>query len=260
MKKLFLILSIVAFAATTSLAVVHAAKGNTEQATEYLAGSAAAVLVAAFQLAPSTTYSLGLQWSRTEENLLEYLKGGRVNPATYSNYATGKLRFKDVALYRSILIDGFTGKQKVWDSTVSKAAGVTNVHQAMLDQDEHVCIDTILVQYANSGGAGTDPAAINSWDSVLTGWLAGLQNSEIFITQDDNPILVDFPVALTGSQADSPYALGRAEGYSVRNPFIIEGGKRFEMSIHFPAAISAANTDFLRIMLLGVGTRKRGLI
>jgi hypothetical protein len=54
--------------------------------------------------------------------------------------------------------------------------------------------------------------------------------------------------------------LGRAEGYKLKTPFIIEGGKRFEVSINFPQSIAASNTDFLRIMLLGSGTRKRGLI
>lgn len=260
MKKLFLIVSLALFAYCTVSATVYAATGNTEQMENSLAGSGVALFAAAFQLVPETTYKLGIKFERVEENLLEFLAGGRVSKDTAEKYASGKLRFKDVALYRNILIDGFTGRQKVWDSTISKAVGTTNVHQAQLDADEHVCIDTIVVQYANSGGAGIDPGAISTWDSVLTSWLAGLQNSEMFITQDDNPILMDLPVSLTGSQADSPYALGRAEGYRVRNPFIIEGGKRFEVSINFPSAIAAANTDFLRIMLLGVGTRKRGLI
>jgi hypothetical protein len=60
--------------------------------------------------------------------------------------------------------------------------------------------------------------------------------------------------------ADSQFGVGRAEGYQLKNPIILEGDKNFEVRINFPQAIAGANTDFVRVDLYGVGTRKRGMI
>lgn len=206
------------------------------------------------------TTSLGLQWTRTEETLIEHLRGDKSDPALAQKYLNRQLRFRDVILYRSILVDGFSGIQKVWDSTVSKAAGVTNVDRAKLDKDVTCCIDTILIGYANSGGAGTDPSNIAGYDYVVTSWPAGLRNAEVTIMQDSNPILEDHPVQSCGSMADSTFGLGRAEGYLLKSPFILEGDKNFEVRINFPQSIAAANTDFIRIDLYGIATRKRGML
>lgn len=206
------------------------------------------------------TTSLGLQWTRTEETLIEFLRGPRADKGAAEKYLSREYRFRDYGLYRSLLIDGMNGIQKVWDSTVSKAIGITNVDRARLDKDITICIDTILVGYANSGGAGTDPSNIAGYDHVVTGWVAGLVNAEISIYQDGNPLIDDLPLRLCGSMADSTFGVGRAEGYLLKNPIILEGDKPFEVRVNFPQSIAATNTDFLRIDLLGVGTRKRGMI
>lgn len=204
--------------------------------------------------------TIGFQWTRTEETLINYLKGDKASGDVAAKYATGQLRFRDRILYRAILADGFTGIQKVWDSTVSKSVGVTNVDRAKLDKDEVFCFDTILVGYVNSGGAGTDPSALAGYDYVLTSWPAALRNAEITILQDNNILLEDLPVAACGSQADSTFGLGRAEGYLLKNPQILEGDKNFEVRINFPGTISVANTDFIRVDLYGMATRKRGMV
>lgn len=216
------------------------------------------MIIASFITIPG--FSMGLQWTRTEETLINFLRGGRVDQSSLNKYLNGEYRFQDYTLYRAILADGFTGIQKIWDSTVSKAVGVTNVDRARLDKDVHICIDTILIGYANSGGAGTDPSNIAGYDHVVTGWPAGLVNAEIQVLQDGNPLTSEISARLCGSMADSTFGVGRAEGYLCKNPFILEGDKPFEVRINFPQSIAAANTDFIRVELLGVGTRKRGMV
>lgn len=203
------------------------------------------------------TSGLGLQWTRTEETLINYLRSTRSEDKTTNDYIQGKLRFVDYTLYRSILVDGFNGIQPVWDNTIAKAIGITNVDKAKLDKDVHVCIDTLLIGYANSGGAGTDPSNINGYDHVVTSWPAGLVNAEIQVFQDGVPVTSGISARLCGSMADGTFGVGRGEGYLFKNPFILEGDKTFEVRIWFPQAIAPANTDFLRIEMLGVGTRKR---
>lgn len=234
--------------------------GEVQLGTELAAVAGVSYCVGNWQVMPTASINLGLQFSRTEENLINFLRGDKADLSLVQKYLDGKLRFRDVILYKSILVDGFSGIQKVWDGTVAKAAGVTNVDRAKLDKDVTVCIDTILIGYANSGGAGTDPSNIASYDHVVTSWPAGLVNAEITIKQDSNTILEDLPVRCCGSMADSTFGVGRAEGLLLKNPFILEGDKSFEVLINFPQAIGVANTDFIRIDLLGVGTRKRGMV
>lgn len=217
---------------------------------------------AGIAVAPKMDMNFGFQWTRTEETLINYLSKGNSaeGNALRGKFLNGEYRFRDYVLYRALLIDGFQGIQRIWDNTISRTTGVCNVEKAKLEKDVTVCIDTILVEYANSGGAGTDPAAITAYDSVVTAWPVGMVQAELHITQDSNPILEYHPLSTCGSPADSQFAKGRADGYALKNPFILEGDKPFEVRIDFPSQIVPTNTDFLKISLFGVGTRKRGMI
>lgn len=259
MKKIVLIFSLLFFAGSIVAATVHTVKGNTEAAKQ--SGTVALLAFASAGMAsvPKTNVSLGLQWTRVEETLLEHLMNkGDVNAKT--KFASGQLRFVDKVIYRAILIDGFAGIQRVWDNTVARATGITNVDRAKLDKDVHFCVGAISIQYGNSGGAGTDPAAIASYDGVVTGWPAGLINAELSVYQDSNPLLERHPVNTCGSQADSQFGIGAADCYQLKTPFVLEGDVPFEVRVDFPATISPANTDFMKIIFLGVATRKRGTI
>jgi hypothetical protein len=257
-KKLFFIVSLVALVAAGTLFAYHAATGSAE-AEKF--GTVAVLSFASLGLAvmPRTTYSLGLQMSRAEETLLDFLKR-KSDPNVFAKYNAGQLRFRDYNIYRAIQVDGLNGIQKIWDTTVAKSTGITNVDYGKLEKDVHMCVDRILIQYVNTGGAGTDPKAVAAFDGVVTGWPAGLANAELYIDQDNNPLISQLPVALCGSQADSQTAVGYWDAYRLTTPFVLEGDKPFEVRIDFPAALSASNTEFLKIMLLGVATRKRGLV
>lgn len=259
MKKIILIFSLLFFAGSIVATAVHSVKGNTEAAKQAGAVSIMAFATAGIAVAPKTNYSLGLQWTRPEETLLEHLmnKGERDAKIKFAN---GQLRFRDYVLYRSLLVDGFSGIQRVWDNTIARATGVTNVDRAKLDKDVHVCVSRISIQYINTGGAGTNPAAVAGYDGVVTSWPAGLQNAEISIYQDSNPLIERHPVNTCGSQADSQFGVGQADAYVLQTPFVLEGDIPFEVRIDFPDALAAANTEFIKVILSGVGTRKRGQI
>lgn len=259
MKKIVLIFSLLLFAGSIVASSVFAVKGNIEASQKSAGMAVMAFLTAGVAVAPKTSFTLGLQWTRAEETLLEHLVNKGDNSAK-QNFATGRLRFKDYVLYRSLLVDGFSGIQRVWDNTIARATGVTNVDRAKLDKDVHVCISRIAIQYINTGGAGTNPAAVAGYDGVVTSWPAGLQNAEISIYQDSNPLIERHPVNTCGSQADSQFGVGQADAYSLQTPFVLEGDVPFEVRIDFPDALAAANTEFIKVMLIGVGTRKRGTI
>lgn len=258
LKSIFCIASLIMFIGATVLSVDASAVGQSKKSNEYGAVALLSLVGAGIAAAPKVSFSLGLQFSRTEETLLEFLKNS--DPSIYDKYGKGQLRFRDYALYKALMIDGFSGIQKIWDSGTSKATGITNVDRAKLDKDVHVCVDRILIQYVNTGGAGTDPKAVTGYDGVVTSWPAGLANGEVNIYQDGNPLLAGHPATLCGSQADSVYAVGFADAYRLSTPFILVGDKDFEITIDFPAAIAPSNTDAMRIFLLGVGTRKRGMM
>ena len=259
MKKIILIFSLLFFAGSIATSAVHVVKGNIEAAKQAGAVSIMAFATASIAVAPKQNYTLGLQWTRTEETLLEHLMNKGETGAKVK-FANGQLRFRDYVLYRSLLVDGFSGIQRVWDNTIARATGVTNVDRAKLDKDVHVCIDRIAIQYINTGGAGTNPAAVAGYDGVVTAWPAGLQNAEISIYQDSNPLIERHPVNTCGSQADSQFGVGQADSYSLKTPFVLEGDVPFEVRIDFPDALAAANTEFIKVMLIGVGTRKRGTV
>lgn len=259
MKKIILIFSLLFFAGSLVATAVHSVKGNTEAAQEAGVVSLLAFASIGIAVAPKQTYTLGLQWTRTEETLLEHLVNKGESSAKIK-FANGQLRFRDYVLYRSLLVDGFSGIQRVWDNTIARATGVTNVDRAKLDKDVTVAIGRIAIQYINTGGAGTNPAAVSGYDGVVTAWPAGLQNAEISIYQDSNPLIERHPVNTCGSQADSQFGVGQADSYSLQTPFVLEGDVPFEVRIDFPDALAAANTEFIKVMLIGVGTRKRGTV
>lgn len=259
MKKIVLIVSLLFFVGSIATVAAASIKGNTELAQKAAGTTALALVSAGVALAPKTNYTLGLQWNRVEETLLEHLQM-KGDQQAKTKFASGQLRFRDYVLYRSLLVDGFSGIQRVWDNTIARATGVTNVDRAKLDKDVHVCIGKIAIQYVNTGGAGTNPAAVSGYDGVVTSWPAGLQNAEISIYQDSNPLIERHPVNTCGSQADSQFGVGSADSYSLSTPFVLEGDVPFEVRIDFPDALAAANTEFIKVMLIGVGTRKRGQI
>ena len=259
MKNILIKIWLAVFVLTAIVAVSAGVEGHKNVAEKAGVMSVVAFAGAGFAATPKMKEGLGLQWTRTEETLLEYL-AQKSDPDAKRKFMDGRLRFVDKVLYRAIQIDGFAGIQKIWDNTVSKAAGTTNVDKAKLDKDVHVCIDSILVEAINTGGSGTTPV-LAGYDSVVTGWGAGLACAEITILQDDNVILLDHPVYTCGSPADSQFGKGFGDSYKLKTPFIIEGDKTFEVRMNFPADPGGAtNTDFMRLSLLGVGTRKRGLI
>lgn len=260
MKNILVKIWLAAFVLTAVFAVSAGITGNENAAEKAGVMSVVAFAGAGFAAAPKMSESrLGLQWTRTEETLLDYLSQ-KSDPGAKRKFLNGELRFVDKVLYRALQIDGFSGIQKIWDNTVSKSAGVTNVDKAKLDKDVHVCVDSILIEAINTGGSGTT-AILAGYDSVVTSWGAGLACAEITILQDDNVILLDHPTYTCGSPADSQMGKGFADSYKLKTPFIIEGDKTFEVRINFPADPGAAtNTDFMRLSLFGVGTRKRGLI
>ena len=148
-KKLFFIVSLVALVAAGTLFAYHAATGSAE-AEKF--GTVAVLSFASLGLAvmPRTTYSLGLQMSRAEETLLDFLKR-KSDPNVFAKYNAGQLRFRDYNIYRAIQVDGLNGIQKIWDTTVAKSTGITNVDYGKLEKDVHMCVDRILIQYVNTG-------------------------------------------------------------------------------------------------------------
>lgn len=259
MKKIILIFSLLFFVGSIATVTVAAVNHDTELAQDATGGMVLSLLSAGLAAAPKQTIALGFQWTRTEETLIQHLtlKGDAQASLKFNR---GELRFRDYVLYRALLVDGFSGIQRVWDNTIARATGITNVDRAKLDKDVHVCVDRIAIQYVNTGGAGTDPAAVSGYDGVVTSWPAGLQNAEISIYQDSNPLLERHPANTCGSQADSQFGVGSADSYALKTPFVLEGDIPFEVRIDFPNALSAANTEFIKVMLIGVGTRKRGTI
>jgi hypothetical protein len=260
MKNASKIFFALAFVVTALIAVGSFVAGYEETSERF--SVTAVIAVAGFGVASAAKSGVfGFQWTRTEETLLNHLasadKGGT---QVFDNFTKGRLRFQDRVIYRALLIDGFSGNQKIWDNTANRLVGITNVHQAKLDKDEILCIDTVLIEAINSGGAGTDPAAQAAYDSVTTAWGAGIANGQLTLKQDNNPLIVDLPGYVCGSAADSMFAKGAADGYKLKNPVILEGDKAFEVWFEFATAVAASNTDFMKVSLFGVSTRKRGLV
>ena len=125
MKKIKSFVLALALVFTVGAALGSAAcfvAGDVQLGTELAGMAGVAYLVGNFQVMPTASLSLGLQFSRTEENLINFMRGDRVDPALAEKYLKGQLRFRDYVFYRSLLVDGFQGIQRVWDGTTAKAA------------------------------------------------------------------------------------------------------------------------------------------
>ena len=116
-------------------------------------------------------------------------------------------------------------------------------------------VDRIKIEYADSGGAGTDLNAVITFTQDVGGWLDALHNGEIEILQDDN-ILINLPAKVCGCHDATIFF----EGYELTNPIVLEPEKQIIIRIKCAngQSFDATNTEYVEVQLRGISTRKRG--
>ncbi len=190
-----------------------------------------------------------------QESLLNYLKN--INPELANKFRNRELRAKDDAIYITRKVDGDSGIIEYLNSTIAKSVGTTNVDKGQLDKDVAFAFDRIKIMYADSGGAGTDLNAITTWTTDVNSWVDALVNGEIEILQDDN-ILLTLPCIECGT-----LDLGLSfEGYQLHNPVVLDPEKQITIRVKYANGVSmdAANTEYVKVILKGMSTRRRGMV
>jgi hypothetical protein len=194
-------------------------------------------------------------FTRVEETLLNYVK--QRNPELAAKYFNRELRFKDDCIYIRSKVDGLSGTQELLNSSIAKSVGTTNVDKGQLDKDVAFAIDRIKLEYADSGGAGTDLNAVITYTQDVGGWIDAIHNGELEILQDDN-ILLNLPCKMLGTHDASV----EFEGYVLRNPIVLEPEKQIIVRLKLAngQTIDGANTEYTEVFLKGISTRKRGMV
>ncbi len=194
-------------------------------------------------------------FSPLQEALLNYLKN--INPELGNKFRNRELRAKDDVIYITRKADTDSGIIEYLNSTIAKSVGTTNVDKGQLDKDVVFAFDRVKIMYADSGGAGTDLNAITTWTTDVNSWVHALCNAEIEILQDDN-ILLTLPAIECGT-----LDLGLAfDGYQLHNPIVLDPEKQIVVRIKYANGLSvnAANTEYVKILLKGMSTRRRGMV
>lgn len=193
--------------------------------------------------------------SPVKDALWRYLTN--INPELASKAGNRELRAKDDSIYITRKVDGDGGIIEYLNSTVAKSVGTTNVDKGQLDKDTAFAFDRIKLLYADSGGSGTDLNAIITWTTDVNGWPAALCNGELEVLQDDN-VLITLPCIELGT-----LDLGLAfEGYVLQNPIVLDPEKQITIRVKYANGLTVAgsNTEYVKVVLKGMSTRRRGLV
>lgn len=188
-----------------------------------------------------------------QEALLAYLKNN--NPEMAQKFMNKQLRAKDDCIYITRKVDADGGIVEYLNSTVAKSVGTTNVDKGQLDKDTAFAFDRIKVLYADSGAAGTDLNAITTWTTDVNSWSAALCNGEVEVLQDDN-VLINIPAIECGT-----LDLGLAfDGFQLKNPIVLDPEKQIIIRVKYAngLTVNAANTEYVKVILGGMSTRRRG--
>lgn len=255
----FLSVALLTFVGAGVSTIDALSKGNTEQAAHSVTVgflALAAPAVAKSELANVLGF-MGGGITRDEQHLLDWLRdSGKVDINTYNDYMNGKLRLINANFYIRKLITGLNGVQPIWDERNVKATGLTNLHQAKLEKGVNAVITRVVVGYSIHA-TEVDPKAINSYDSTISNFPAGLRNGHVIIKQDGNILQDPIPVSLCGSQADSTAAQGKVDSFQLNTPIILEEQKQIVVEMDFPLASFGTTQHHLEVFLLGSKTRVR---
>lgn len=194
-------------------------------------------------------------FSPLQEALLNYLKN--INPDLANKFRNRELRAKDDVIYITRKVDADAGIIEYLNSTVAKSVGTTNVDKGQLDKDVAFAFDRVKILFADSGGAGTDLNAIITWTSDINSWKAALVNGEVEILQDDN-VLLTLPAIECGT-----LDLGLSfDGFKLHNPIVLDPEKQISIRVKYANGLNVdgANTEYVKITLIGMSTRRRSMV
>lgn len=260
LRIIFLSLSALLFAGSVAGLADGIKHDNMEQVVNYTAFallSLAAPAVADPNFKRSLVGFMGGGLSRVEEHLISWLeRSGKVDNNTAAQYRSGRLRLVSAFFYLRYKITGLSGIQEILNAQSTKETGITNLHQGKLDKGVNACIDRILVGYATHAST-TDPKEMTGYDSVVTGWPAGLANGHIHVKVDGAMAQDPIPLALCGSQADSTVSRGKLDSFQLNTPIVLEEQKQITLELDLPVASFGSNQHHVEIFLLGTKTRQR---
>ncbi len=170
---------------------------------------------------------------------------------TRKNWNAGRVSFTDAEKYIRRDISLSAGMVDMFEDSVSKEVGVTNVSKGRLEDGENLMLERIEVNYDRGTGITTKTAdfapVTNTDDNAL-------YNGELEVMSGGKSI-VRIPV----SSFCVPKTQGSpANGFNLKAPKLIKEKEEIQVRIHFAGTMNTgSDKDIIEVKLIGDSTKIR---
>jgi len=190
-----------------------------------------------------------------EFNYLKTHGADKIGQETMSLLQDNKIKLDGEPLYVRTKI-GTSNDNELLTANLSESVGVTNIDKRKLPKFVNFIISKISFGYASAplGTKVAEALAYTSFDNAIP---AALQNADLIIKQNDQPLCV-FPIKTFLREDKIRHAHGEA-GYDLPYLVTIKEDVQFQILIKFPTGQSLdPNVDnFVEIFLRGARTKQR---
>lgn len=168
---------------------------------------------------------------------------------TKARWKAGALRYKDSVKYVKRMITSANSMFEVFNDTLDKVIGITNLSKQKLDVGEVLNIRRIELQYDNGAGI-TEKTA--KYAPLTASDDAALLNAEVEL-KIGGVSMIKIP-ANSFVQPDSSAIGSPANGFNLKAPILVDDKQEIQIYIHFPQAMTSnATNDAIEFKLIGAG-------
>ncbi len=172
----------------------------------------------------------------------------KLDTETVKRIKEGSVKQKDLSFYIRKEITGQNGVVRIFDDTIDKIEGITNISKGKLA--EH--INMLLSRFEMGAGTGTKPEDAQ-YDPIALGTTpAGLVNGEVEV-QVGSTTLFKIPVSDLQNPDRKYFGNGPANGVNFENALLVPERTDIRINLYLVGAIPTTNQYFVEFKLKGVG-------
>lgn len=207
--------------------------------------------IAMNQFAAQTVQKNIIQKNLTKGQGLMVAQASNLELETRKNWNAGRISFTDAEKYIRRDISLAAGMVDMFEDSVSKEVGVTNVSKGRLEDGENLMLERIELNFDRGTGITTKTADLapitNADDNALF-------NGEIEVMAGGKSI-----IRVPASSFCVPKADGSpANGFNLKAPKLIKEKEEIQVRIHFAGTMaSSSDKDIIEVKLIGDSTKLR---
>ena len=194
-----------------------------------------------------------VQKNLTKGQGLLYAQASNLELETRKNWDAGRISFTDAEKYIRKDISLGAGMVDLFEDSVAKEVGTTNISKGRLDDGENLMLERVEVSFDRGTGITTKTADFAPVDNTVDN---ALFNGELEIISGGKTI-----IRIPLNSFNIPRELGcPANGFNLKSPKLIKEKEEIQARIHFPSGIamtSGSDKDIIEVKFIGTATKIR---